>query len=165
MLKRGLMLFLALSPLHKGRIVACLFKLFKYILSSLIHLKHPKGGIFISSQFCFPTSAEAGPVFENVTHTRFLLLASSYALLIDELTPTDGKEHTYDWLYHNNGQSISSTLPRKYIKLEHKPQGYAYLRDVNAYSSANSQPFGVKFTGGKTSVYMTMAGQAYHCKQ
>ena len=105
-------------------------------------------------------TAEAGPAFENVTHTRFLLLAPSYALVVDELKPTDGKEHTYDWLYHNKGQSISSTLPQKNIILEPNPEGYAYLEDVIAHGVAGNQSFGLKFAGEKTSVYLTMAGQA-----
>lgn len=97
--------------------------------------------------------------YENVSHTRFMLLAPNYLLVIDELKPNDEMEHTYDWLYHNKGSKTKCPLPIEDFILEEIPPGYAYLKDIKAYQPEKGQPIKIKFMGEKTSVQMTMAGE------
>lgn len=104
-------------------------------------------------------TADAGPAFENVSHKRFLLLSPSYLLIIDELISNDGKEHSYDWLYHNSGESVTCSLPGIDNEPGKLPAGYFYLRDIAAYSNESGQAVNVKFKGAKTSLFMKMQGQ------
>ena len=101
-------------------------------------------------------TADAGSAYDNVSHTRFLLLAPSYLLIIDELKPHDEKEHTYDWLYHNKGQNISTTLSKDDGKLGKVPVGYAYLQDIISYKPTKEQPISLQFIDDNTNVYLTM---------
>jgi rubrerythrin len=104
-------------------------------------------------------SADAGPVFGNVDHRRFLLLGPTYLLIVDELRSKDGKEHTFDWLYHNKGQSVSCTLPAGNAKLGELPEGYTYIKDVAAFKVEKEHPFGITFTNEKILNNLTMLGQ------
>lgn len=104
-------------------------------------------------------SADAGQVFENVTHRRFLLLSPTYLLVIDELQATDGKEHTYDWLYHNKGQNASCNLSGGNDKVGDSTPGYAYLKNISAFKIENEQPFCVSFPDEKITTQLTMLGQ------
>jgi hypothetical protein len=47
----------------------------------------------------------------------------------DVLTATDGKRHTFDWLYHNRGEGISSPAA---VRENTAPegQGFEYLKEV-----------------------------------
>jgi hypothetical protein len=105
-------------------------------------------------------TADAGPAFKNVSHQRFMLLSPDYLLVIDELKSNDGVEHTFDWLYHNKGQSVSCNLPAGEIKPGNKPDGYAYLKEISGFKSDKDQPVSAKFTGKEISLNMTMAGKA-----
>lgn len=104
-------------------------------------------------------TADAGSAYEDVSHTRFLLLSPDYLLIIDELKPHDGKEHTYDWLYHNKGQKIEAALPRADIRLGDTPVGYHYLRDVASYKPNEGQPISLVFMDEKTDVRLMMAAE------
>lgn len=97
--------------------------------------------------------------YENVSHTRFMLLAPNYLLVIDELKSVDEMEHTYDWLYHNKGLETKSPLSATNLALEKTPTGYGYLRDIKSYKCGKGQPVGIKFVGKETSVHMTMVGE------
>lgn len=104
-------------------------------------------------------AADAGPAFENIAHRRFLLLAPTYLLVVDELRSTDGQEHTFDWLYHNKGQNVSCTLATSEAKLGETLPGYAYLKDVAAFKVGKEQPFGVTFSNEQITTQLTMLGQ------
>ena len=103
-------------------------------------------------------SAFAGPAFDNVTHHRFLLLGPTYLLVVDELKATDGKEHTFDWLYHNKGQNAVCTLPVSKAKLLPVPAGYSYLQNLAAFKAGNEEPVEVKFTDGEITTNLMMPG-------
>lgn len=77
-------------------------------------------------------AADAGPALENVEHRRFLLLTPTYLLVVDELKAKDGKEHVFEWVYHNKGTKIACDLPKGDGKLEGDP-GYKYVQGVTAY--------------------------------
>ena len=48
-------------------------------------------------------TASAGPVYENVDLQRTSIVTSDYVLEITTAKSTDGKEHDFDWNYHNFG--------------------------------------------------------------
>ena len=103
-------------------------------------------------------AAFAGPAFDNVSHHRFLLLGPTYLLVIDELKSTDGKEHTFDWLYHNKGKNTVCDLPVSDSKPGAMPPGYSYLQNISAYRADNDEPFEVKFNDNGFSTGLTMPG-------
>jgi hypothetical protein len=104
-------------------------------------------------------SADAGPAFGNVTQRRFLLLAPSYMLVVDELRSTDGQEHTFDWLYHNKGTKVSCDLSGSNARLGDVPAGYSYLKDISVFKTGKDGPFKVTFPDGQITTHLTMLGQ------
>lgn len=104
-------------------------------------------------------TADAGPAFSNISHKRFMLLSPHYLFIVDELKSEDGKEHTFDWLYHNKGQSVSCNLPSGEGFLGTSPQGYDYLKDILAYRPDSDLPIRMKISGEKTDLLFTMQGQ------
>jgi hypothetical protein len=103
-------------------------------------------------------AADAGPAFGNVAHRRFLLLAPTYLLVVDELLALDGQEHTFDWLYHNKGSHISCALSGTDDKLGEAPPGYSYLKDLTAYKVGKEEPFEVSFKNEQITTQLTMLG-------
>lgn len=103
-------------------------------------------------------AADAGPAFPNVTHRRFLLLTPTYLLVADELRATDGREHVYDWLYHNKGLKVLCNLPAGEAALGGTP-GYAYLRDVAAYRLDGEATVRADFVGEKITTRLVLAGR------
>lgn len=101
-------------------------------------------------------AANAGSAYTNVSHNRFLLLSPNYLLIIDELKPLDEKEHTYDWLYHNNGQEIISKLPPGDFKLGTATPGYAYLEELKSYKPIKNQPIILQFIDKNINVNLNM---------
>lgn len=105
-------------------------------------------------------TAHAGPAFDAVSHTRFMFLAPTYLLLVDELVSSDGAEHTFDWLYHNKGESVSCTLPAGDASLGSQPEGYGYLKDISAFRPNPEQMVTLRFNGVSAGLAMTMAAAA-----
>jgi rubrerythrin len=103
-------------------------------------------------------TTDAGPVFDGISHTRFLLLTPCYLLIVDDLNASDGKDHIFDWLYHNKGQGVSCKLETSRTMPGNLPEGYAYLRNVRSYSTSGFQNPELEFSGEKTSVNMLMTG-------
>ncbi len=105
-------------------------------------------------------SADAGPAFDNVSQRRFLLLAPAYILVVDELKSLDGKEHSFDWLYHNKGMNAACTLPSSAATPGESPAGYAYMKDVSAHGVSEDKPIEVSFPNEHLITRLTMTGQA-----
>ncbi len=103
-------------------------------------------------------AADAGPAFGNVSQRRFLLLAPTYLLVIDELKTLDGQQHSFDWLYHNKGVNALCDLPGSGASPGEIPPGYAYLKDVKSFKEVSDAPFVVKFESDKVTTRLTMLG-------
>ncbi|MBI5010378.1 MAG: heparinase II/III family protein [Bacteroidia bacterium] len=103
-------------------------------------------------------SAYAGPAFEGISHKRFLLLGPTYLLIVDELNSSDGKEHTFDWLYHNKRQSVSCDMPEVNGTPGELPAGYSYLKDIKSFKTDVNKPFSIKFINDKLAAHLTMPG-------
>jgi rubrerythrin len=111
---------------------------------------------FKSSDYYVVAAADAGPAFENVTHKRFLLLGPDYLCVIDRLASADGKEHTFDWLYHNTG-SNAETGWKSIKEIPGKvPDGYAYLQDIKSLKSENKKVIQISFFNDSLSNNLTM---------
>lgn len=103
--------------------------------------------------------ADAGTAHQKASHKRFMLLSPNYLLIIDDLYSLDGNEHSYDWLYHNKGLSLTCDLPQNDNNPGKLTAGYSYLDDVSGYNSKKSEPIKAIFSGEKASVALTMAAQ------
>jgi oligo-alginate lyase len=103
-------------------------------------------------------AADAGPAFANVAHKRLLVLTPSYLVVIDELTAKDGKEHTFDWLYHNVAKAPTCDLPAGKAELG-ATAGYTYLKDVKACAPDGNSSVRVVFPGEKASLHLTMQAE------
>jgi hypothetical protein len=58
--------------------------------------------------------AQCAEAYDDVIHTRLLLLTADYLLVFDDLNADD--EHRFDWLYHNRGELTEQTVARKPIE-------------------------------------------------
>lgn len=68
-------------------------------------------------------TADAGPVYDNIDLQRTSILTSDYVLEITTAQSTDGKEHDFDWNYHNFGtQHVDGT----FAQYSGFPQGNGY---------------------------------------
>jgi oligo-alginate lyase len=104
-------------------------------------------------------SADAGPAFGNISQRRFLLLGPTYLLVVDELRAKDGKEHLYDWLYHNKGMNASCSLPANNTSPGEMPPGYSYLRDIKSFVADKEEQFDVTFPSDGITTRLTMLGE------
>ena len=104
-------------------------------------------------------AADAGTAYNNVSHKRFMLLSANYLLILDELNSLDKNEHSFDWLYHNKGLSITCNLPESNRKPGNIPSGYAYLKDLSGFSSEKNQLISAIFNNPKTNLHLKMVGQ------
>lgn len=57
------------------------------------------------------------------------MLRPGFLIVADVLTATDGKRHTFDWLYHNRGESVSSPVATR-DAAPPEGQGFEYLQNV-----------------------------------
>ena len=75
-------------------------------------------------------SMDAGPVYITADLRRTILLTPEYSLLVDRDTSSDGKPHTFDWVYHNLGK-ITLIAPSRLQPFQQFPSvnGYAHLSD------------------------------------
>jgi hypothetical protein len=125
--------------------------------------QHEAGGRLLSyaaTPSYAAVAADAGPAFGNINQRRFLMLAPTYLLVVDELRSTDGQEHIFDWLYHNKGTEASSALAGTDTKLGDVPPGYSYLKDISAFKVEGEKPFEVIFRDEHITTRLTMLGHA-----
>jgi hypothetical protein len=77
----------------------------------------------------------AGPVYPGVEIVRTLVHTASYTLDVLEARATDGKDHQFDWMYHDFG-ALSTSLPATpYTKLP-QSDGYQHLTNTKAAVTA-----------------------------
>ncbi len=88
-----------------------------------------QGELFVATPELSATAAHTDAAYPGVLHRRLLVLRPGFLIVADVLTATDGKRHTFDWLYHNRGESVSSPAALG----EATPpqgQGFEYLQNV-----------------------------------
>ncbi len=85
--------------------------------------------LFVSAPDLGAAAAHTDRAYPGVLHRRLLVLRPQFLVVADVLTAADGKTHTFDWLYHNRGNAISSVSALQ----ESDPpqgQGFEYLQAV-----------------------------------
>jgi oligo-alginate lyase len=113
---------------------------------------------FASTPSHAAVTADAGPAFGNISQRRFLLLGPTYLLVVDELRAKDGKEHLFDWIYHNKGLNASCSLPETRAGLGEIPPGYSYFKDIRSYKVDKEEPIEINFQAEQISTRLTMPG-------
>jgi len=98
----------------------------------------------------------AGPAYPQVDLNRTLLLTSEYTLDIVEAEAKDGKDHKFDWTYHNLGQVETLTGDTEYTAFR-KTNGYQHLTNTRASSRSDSWQVRFRATPA-TSAYGSVYG-------
>lgn len=85
--------------------------------------------LFVASPELSAVVAHTDSAYEGILHRRLLLLRPGFLVVADILTATDGKNHTFDWMYHNLGDKIWSDVAQQAAEPPNG-QGFEYLEDV-----------------------------------
>jgi hypothetical protein len=75
--------------------------------------------------------ASAGPAYARANLTRTMILTADYALDLFDVESTDGSEHTFDWIYHNEG-AVETDLPLGAPPALPSSAGYQHLKNNRA---------------------------------
>lgn len=103
-------------------------------------------------------AVECDDMFDKVNQRRFLLLTPNYLLVVDEMVPGNGKEHTYEWLYHNRGTRAACELPST-TTAPPKDGGFEFLQDIATHALDNAADLDVTFLMDKLKVHVKMSGR------
>jgi hypothetical protein len=78
--------------------------------------------------------ADAGPAYSGIDLRRTMLSTSEYVLEITDAEASDGKQHVFDWNYHNNGTQTPAIFGVPYDAIAKtttaKTSGYQHLLHV-----------------------------------
>jgi hypothetical protein len=86
-------------------------------------------GLFLHNGELAAASAVSKAAYPGIVHVRLLVLRPDFVVVADRLSAADGGSHTYDWLYHNLGETIAAEAA---TAEEGAPegQGFEYLASV-----------------------------------
>jgi len=87
--------------------------------------------LFVTSPELSAAAAYTDKAYEDILHRRLLILRQGFLVVADVLMATDGKPHTFDWMYHNRGDGISSDVARRAGEAP-EGQGFEYIEDVRS---------------------------------
>lgn len=99
----------------------------------------------------------AGAAYRDVQMDRLLVHTADYTLDIATARATDGKEHRFDWIYHNYGKA-STTLPLAHYAELPLNNGYQHLTAARA--AATSDDWLVDFAQQGSNLRLRMIGFA-----
>jgi len=105
-------------------------------------------------------TADAGPAYDNVSLQRSLVLTSDYVLEVTTAKSTDGKEHDFDWNYHNFGTQHADGSFAAYSGF---PQGNGYGNLTENQTATVSGDFHTAFAmdkGRTMDVWMVGSGSS-----
>ena len=88
-----------------------------------------KSDLFVASSELSASAAYTDQAYEGIMHGRLLILRPKFLVVLDLLKASDGKEHTFDWLYHNLGDNIQSDIAQKNADAP-DGQGFEYIEDM-----------------------------------
>lgn len=92
--------------------------------------------------------------YPGVVHRRLLLLAPSYALVIDDLR-ADKARH-FDWLFHARGERVDCETAAEAVDLASAAQGLRFIQQ--ARRGATSGLVRAIFAGGEIDTHLSLAG-------
>ncbi|MGB9594785.1 MAG: heparinase II/III domain-containing protein, partial [Candidatus Poribacteria bacterium] len=90
---------------------------------------------FVTNSELSAASAYTDKAYPGILHRRLLILRPSFLIVTDILKATDGKDHIYDWIYHNLGEEISSPVIKESAK-SFEGQGFEYISDPKIGTSS-----------------------------
>jgi len=99
----------------------------------------------------------AGAVYPNVEMDRLLVHTADYTLDIVTAKATDGREHRFDWIYHNYGKAASTMSLSEFGDLP-KHDGYQHLTKTR--SAVVNGDWDADFVHEKSSLRLRMVGAA-----
>jgi Heparinase II/III-like protein len=100
-------------------------------------------------------AAKTSSGYSGVTHTRLLALTKDYLLVIDLLDAK--KASTFSWIYHNEGQGITTEIPTKNIDIAKLGPGFDYIRDARSGTAVKQAKF--YFADDSVEVALLVAAQ------
>lgn len=102
---------------------------------------------FVTGEGFAATTAHTTKAYAGVDHRRCLVLTSDYLVLLDQVVSDE--EHTYDWLYHDAGQSVEcSNAPTN----AEQPLGIDGEQFVQwQRQGTTNEPIAVHFAGDRVS--------------
>ena len=85
--------------------------------------------LFIASPEFSAVAANVDKAYKDIMHRRLLILRPDFLIVADALEANDGKEHLFDWIYHNLGDKITSDIANQAGEIP-KGQGFEYIQDM-----------------------------------
>ena len=112
---------------------------------------------------CFAANDDYGAVvaqctaaYPGIRHRRALCLTPTYLLVFDDLAGAG--EHTFDWVYHNQGTAAECPAAQKAMDLGRAFAGAEYLDNVRTGVTADD--IRVRFDGGQVATHLLLSGVA-----
>lgn len=91
--------------------------------------------LFVDSPDLAAVMARTDEAYESTLHRRLLALRPSYLLVVDELLSEKDTSHTYDWLYHQRGQSVTTSSVMTSGDVANYGAGFEYISDAQVGQS------------------------------
>ena len=83
--------------------------------------------LFIDTPVLAAVMARTREAYEGTLQRRLLVLRPGYLLVVDELVAEDGQPRTYDWLYHQYGESVSVEAQMTTADVSEFGTGFEYI--------------------------------------
>ena len=90
--------------------------------------------LFFSSPILAATVASTNQAYVGINHRRLLVLRPDFLLVADWLEATDGREHLFDWMYHNVGDGVFSDIAEK-PSARPSERRFSYIDDIRSGST------------------------------
>ncbi|MBM3211752.1 hypothetical protein FJZ33_06015 [Candidatus Poribacteria bacterium] len=85
--------------------------------------------LFINTPEISACGASTDKAYAGIMHRRLLILRPDFLVVIDLLNAYNGKDHIFDWMYHNLGDRIHSESAYKDDQAL-EGQGFEYIKDL-----------------------------------
>ena len=85
--------------------------------------------LFMATDDLAAAAARVDEAYDGIVHHRLMVLRPGFLVVADVLNGTDGRDHTFDWLYHNVGESISSDQASEEGQIP-EGQGFEYIQSA-----------------------------------
>ena len=85
---------------------------------------------FVDTEDLAAAVARSDSAYPGIQHRRLLLLRPGYLLVADELHASDGQDHTFDWLYHQRADSVTSLQATTLTDITAYGSGFEYIDDA-----------------------------------
>ena len=112
--------------------------------------------LFVVEDGLSAAAADVDKAYEGIVHHRLLILRPEFLVVADVLDATDDQEHTFDWLYHNCGDSVMSRQATGEAQAP-EGQGFEYLQNVRRGTA--SETVRATVANGEDRVHIMVDGE------